>query len=114
MSEPLDPRSCKFTFECERQWKDLRPLRGQKGVRHCDSCNQSVYKVETREEWDDAMALGRCVCVVLDWGEHTTDMTVTMGVPAPWVERLLSRPRVILPIERRTPPPPPSNGPEEE
>lgn len=52
----------RFSFVCSKRWAELGET-ARRDVRHCASCNTSVFKVDTGDEHRVASALGRCIAM---------------------------------------------------
>jgi len=52
----------RFSFVCSQRWTELGET-ARRDVRHCASCNTSVFKVDTGDEHRIARALGRCIAM---------------------------------------------------
>ena len=54
--------NARFSFVCSQQWAALSQT-ARPDVRHCASCNTSVFKVDAGDEHRIASALGRCIAM---------------------------------------------------
>jgi hypothetical protein len=57
--------NCAFEFECPLMWQNLKmgPDPSKNRERHCDRCNQTVVLVDSPNELEKAVALGKCVAL---------------------------------------------------
>lgn len=51
-----------FEIKCPMRWDSLRPT-GQPDVRHCNRCQQNVYRCHSAEEFVEHGNAGRCVAI---------------------------------------------------
>ncbi len=56
-------RNCKFTFKCPKFWGELQGAEYSR-IRHCNSCNEDVYRCTTDEDIADAIKRNRCVAIM--------------------------------------------------
>lgn len=57
-----------WEFECPNRWEDLQGTVDE-SIRHCESCQQSVYLCTTIDQINRRARLGQCVA----WVEQTVD-----------------------------------------
>lgn len=80
------------------QWEVLEPT-DQPGVRHCDSCNESIHMVRTSEEISVAALFKRCVAIadennlVMFVGSPSTDWVAPVNLNV--AMRLTRRPTLV-------------------
>jgi hypothetical protein len=58
-------RNCTFAFKCDRQWEQLKHT-SQDGIRFCGECQKEVYFCTDAYELSNAVALNRCVAIVVE------------------------------------------------
>ena len=77
-----DLRNCKFAFKCEKRWNDLNVISGgDKDIRFCDDCEQSVYRCRTDDQLKYAIRENRCIAVRYRT-EDNPEAVELLGLPA--------------------------------
>ncbi|RSZ57801.1 hypothetical protein HF313_24650 [Massilia atriviolacea] len=56
---------CDLTFVCRERWDDLA-ITDSTDVRYCPNCDNGVFKVRTRAQFELASQLGRCAALTND------------------------------------------------
>ena len=75
-------RNCKFGYQCDRDWDDLKAIDVEDDVRYCSSCHSIVYFCHTDEDLAESIRLNRCVALMLV-DELGLEARVMVGSPLP-------------------------------
>jgi hypothetical protein len=79
-------RNCVFAFKCTKAWDGLTET-ADPGVRYCGDCQREVHFCENPWELAQAVALNRCVAIVVEdhlggVGAPLIGEVIETGVPA--------------------------------
>ncbi len=67
---------CRFKFACPLKWFQLKEQGGDPMIRHCDQCQEPVYRCDDYTALQEHVAAGHCVAINL----HGDMRVATMGI----------------------------------
>lgn len=91
-----------FAFKCPKRWDPLH-LTHEPAVRHCDTCQESVYYCGDVAEARQHAAKGHCVAI--DTRRTRWPGDVRREAPRRLMGRVRPHPRRRIPLPQREPPP---------
>ena len=75
-------RNCVFAFKCTRAWEGMRKT-DSKNIRFCEDCQREVHFCRDSRSLSHAIALNRCVAIVVEDIEHDGSGHMLLGEVVP-------------------------------
>ena len=85
-NEKKDCIEDRFEYLCSKQWAELNET-GDKAVKHCDQCNESVHLAQSMEEVDEHARQGHCVAIKMEDKDRRHDKIDALGYLRPKSEK---------------------------